>query len=124
MFFWAKTRTSSAVISFPTFTGSLNPLGSSDPLEVSIIATLITTLLLTVLQFPENMDFLLSAVIVLRVTLEFFFSPVSFRKDTHFKDFVFVVAFSVSFSFLVLFFLDSQLMQNWSLISIFDPREE
>ena len=69
-FFWAKPQSSSAVISFPTLTGSLDPVtGSSDPLEVSIIPVSIQMLLSTVLQFPENMDFLLSAVIVLRVTL-------------------------------------------------------
>ena len=55
---------------FPTLAGSLGRLtGSNDPLEVSIVPTSIATLPSTVLQFPENMDFLLSAVIVLRVTL-------------------------------------------------------
>ena len=39
MFFWTKTQALSAVIYFPTFTGSLDPLTSfSDPLEASIIS--------------------------------------------------------------------------------------
>ena len=119
-----KRRNLSAVISFPTLTGSLDPLtGSSDPLEVSIFPTSTVTLLSTVLQFPENVDFLLSAVIVWRFILQFFLFCF-FSKRYSFKDFVFLVAFSVSFSFSVLFFLIRSYMQNWSLTSIFDPQEQ
>ena len=119
-----KRRTLSAVISFPTLTGSLDPLtGSSDPLEVAIFPTSTVTLLSTVLQFPENVDFLLSAVIVWRVILQFFLFCF-FSKRYSFKDFVFIVAFSVSFSFSVLFFLIRSYMQNWFLTSNFDPHEQ
>ena len=71
-----ETRTSWAVISFPSLTGSLDPLTSScDPLEVSVISTAVGTLPSTVLEFPQNMDFLLSAVIILRANLYFFLLP-------------------------------------------------
>ena len=70
------------VISFPTLTGSVDPLsGTSDPLEVSIIPVSIATLPSTVLKFLQDMDFLLPVLIVLSVT---YFSSFSFRKGTHF----------------------------------------
>ena len=70
MFFWAKTQTLSAVMSFPTFTGNLDPLtGSSDPLEVSITPFSIATPPSAVLHFPQNMDFLQSTLLASCVTL-------------------------------------------------------
>ena len=55
---------------FPNFDCSLDVLtASSDSLEVSIIHISIVTLPSTVLKFPKDMDFLLSALIVFHVAL-------------------------------------------------------
>ena len=67
---WAKHQFLSAIIAFATLTGSLDPLtASSDSLEVSIIHISIVALPSTVLKFPQDMDFLLSALIVFHVAL-------------------------------------------------------
>ena len=85
---------------------STNPLtGSSDFLEVSVIPISIATLPSTVLPFPQDIDFLLSVLIVWRVILWFFLSFL-FLKRYSFKDYELAVAFSVSFSFSLLFFCD------------------
>ena len=117
MFFWAKILTSSAAISFPTLTRSLDPLtSSSDPLEVFINPISTVTLPPTVLQFSQDMDFLLSVLLVFCVTLYFFLSFL-FSKRYSFKDFVLAVAFSVSFSFSLLFFL----IRNWYKTDLWHP---
>ena len=121
VFLGAKTRTSSAVISFPILTDSLDPLtGSSDPLKVSTIPMSIATLPSTFLQFPQDLDFLLSVLIVLCVTL-CFFSRFSFWKDTHLKTWCLSLLLLSLFHSHYSFCFDPQMIQNWSLRSIFEP---
>ena len=103
---WLETPIFVSHHTFPNFDCSLDLLtASSDSLEVSIIHISIVTLPSTVLKFPKDMDFLLSALIVFHVALWFFLSFL-FSKRYSFKDFALVVDFSISFSFALLPFFD------------------
>ena len=67
---WLETPIFVSHHTFPNFDCSLDVLtASSDSLEVSIIHISIVTLPSTVLKFPKDMDFLLSALIVFHVAL-------------------------------------------------------